>query len=215
MCRVLAAVAVRLPATAALIFPAGANPSTHHCCRWTAEDDAELSVEAPGFWAEETGKPPHHSPAGPYQEIQDRGSEGRGGPFFGKTGSVLPGRGDSKQFCSSVVGQGSRDLESWVEGLEGRDRTDWTWLSVFHSFGFGKVSCWRMHDAALGFAQEEPRLNFDTNVIGPTNANIIGGAGASPLQERAQSRCCHVDKLARKRSCSVWVCRAALAATGS
>ena len=132
-----------------------------------------------------------------------------------RTGSVLPGRGDSKQFCSSVVGQGSRDLESWVEGLEGRDRTDWTWLSVFHSFGFGKVSCWRMHDAALGFAQEEPRLNFDTNVIGPTNANIIGGAGASPLQERAQSRCCHVDKWARKRSCSVWVFRAALAATGS
>lgn len=31
--------------------------------------------------------------------------------------------------------------------------------------------------------EEEPRLNFDTNVIGPTNANIIGGAGASPLQE--------------------------------
>ncbi|CAE7305566.1 unnamed protein product [Symbiodinium sp. CCMP2592] len=62
-----------------------ANPSTHHCCRWTAEDDAELSVE-------------------------------------------------------------------------GRTRKSKT--------------------------EEEPRLNFDTNVIGPTNANIIGGgAGASPLQE--------------------------------
>ena len=42
-----------------------------------------------------------------------------------------------------------------------------------------------MHDAAFGAVQEEPRLNFDTNVIGPTNANIIGGggAGASPLQD--------------------------------
>ncbi|CAE7531739.1 unnamed protein product [Symbiodinium sp. CCMP2456] len=66
------------------VTSACANPSTHHCCRWTAEDDAELSVE-------------------------------------------------------------------------GRTRKSKT--------------------------EEEPRLNFDTNVIGPTNANIIGGAGASPLQE--------------------------------
>ena len=59
-----------------------------------------------------------------------------------------------------------------------------------------------MHDAAFGAVQEEPRLNFDTNVIGPTNANIIGGGGAGATAgPRVQSRCCH-DRLVRKRSCS-------------